>query len=172
MIEVDCSVLEGGGQIIRNCLAFAAVLQKPVHLFNIRHNRPKPGLSKQHLLVTQIVADLTRGRLEGSTLQSVDLRFTPSTTCTDAHSLSYDVGSAGSISLILQAVLPCLFFLPLSSPFQLTLLGGTDVPFSPLIDHVQHVLLPSLAGMGLSANLLTSRRGFYPAGGGVVDLTV
>jgi RNA 3'-terminal phosphate cyclase len=174
MIELDCSVLEGGGQIIRNCLAYSAVLQKPVHLFNIRSNRPKPGLSKQHLLVAQVIKDLTCGSLEGAALQSVDLQFTPSSTCTDATSLCYDVGSAGSISLILQAALPCLFFLPLTRPFSFSLMGGTDVPFSPPIDHLQHVLLPCLAGMGmgLTADLLTPRRGFYPAGGGRVDLIV
>jgi RNA 3'-terminal phosphate cyclase (ATP) len=46
--------------------------------------------------------------------------------------------------------------------------GGTHVPFSPPVHFVEHVLLPALARLGVSASIAHVHWGYYPIGGGTV----
>ena len=81
-----------------------------------------------------------------------------------AGRFSFSVGTAGSVPLILQAVMPSAAYAPGQVEFEL--IGGTDVPWSPTVDYVRLVELPVLQLMGYRATLTVHRRGHYPRGGG------
>lgn len=172
---IDGSHGEGGGQILRTALALSASLGRRFTLVNIRANRPKPGLAAQHLTAVRAAAALCDAEIEGDRLQSVELRFAPRRPIQPGE-YRFDVaearagGSAGSVTLVLHTVL-----LPLamaSGRSIVTIRGGTHVPMSPSVDYVQDVWLPTLAGMGVRAELELIRWGWFPAGGGEVRATI
>jgi len=168
LIEIDGSVLEGGGQILRTTLALSALTGKPVRIYNIRAKRSNPGLQPQHLTSVKAVAELCNAKVEGAYKGSRELIFTPGKL--RAGKFRFDIGTAGSISLVIQAILPVLVFAPGKCEVEIT--GGTDVHWSPPIDYVRYVLLPTLALMGVKAEVQVFRRGHYPRGGGHVKITV
>jgi RNA 3'-terminal phosphate cyclase (ATP) len=170
MITIDGSYGEGGGQIIRTALALSCVTGKAVRITNVRKNRSKPGLRPQHLTGVLACALISRAEVEGAALGSDSLVFSP-------HRISggdytFDVeqtagkGSAGSVSLILQAIL-----LPLSradAPSRIVLHGGTHVPLSPSVQYLSEVYLPALREIGVRVEIDLVRWGFYPIGKGEV----
>jgi RNA 3'-terminal phosphate cyclase (ATP) len=175
MLTIDGSYGEGGGQILRSTLTLSAMTQKPVRLVNIRAGRSKPGLRPQHLTAVRAAAAICDATLQGDYLDSQTLTFTPRA-APRAGAYTFDVadaargGSAGSVMLIVQTVL-----LPLalaSGDSQLRLKGGTHVPWSPSALYVQHVYLPTLAKLGVTATLDVLRWGFYPRGGGEVTVSI
>ncbi len=163
MITIDGA--SGGGQILRNAIALAAVRGAPVRVTNIRAQRPKPGLRPQHLLGLRAVAELCCGELQGAEIGSSEISFAPGT-LQSRTDWQLDVGTAGSVTLLLQMLLPALAHTP--EPSSVTLIGGTDVPFSPPIDYLVRTLLPALRLMGVEAEVQLLQRGFYPKGGGRV----
>ncbi|MFQ5881527.1 MAG: RNA 3'-terminal phosphate cyclase [Candidatus Methylomirabilales bacterium] len=165
MLTIDGSYGEGGGQILRTALALSAVLGRPVLIEKIRARRRNPGLQAQHLAAVRALAEISRAEVEGATVGSISLRFVPSRIAPGEY--RWDVGTAGAISLVLQAILIPLALAPASSRFAIT--GGTHVPWSPPFPYIQQVLLPSLETMGLQASLTLRRWGFYPKGGGIVE---
>lgn len=168
MLEIDGSVGEGGGQIIRTAIALAAITGKEVEIKNIRANRPKPGLSAQHLHAVKAVERLSGGKTEGLELRSTRLKFTPGELKGFAGEI--DIGTAGSITLLLQSLIPVALFADAGTKVRIT--GGTDVNWSPPIDFYTHVFLPALQEMGCEVDLDVKRRGYYPKGGGLVDVSV
>ncbi len=164
IVEIDGSMLEGGGQIVRSSIALSALVLRPVRIFNIRAKRPNPGLQAQHLTGVKAVAALCSAKLEGAYKGSRELTFIPQRRV--AGRFRFDVGTAGSISLVLQALLPAAAFAPGECEFEIT--GGTDVAWSPPIDYVRYVLVPVLAKMGYRVEVGVLRRGHYPRGGGHV----
>ena len=106
MIEVDGSFGEGGGQIVRSSLALSMVTGKPVRLKNIRARRKNPGLARQHLTAVHAARQVCGGGVEGAELQSRELVFGPGVVQPGEY--VFDVGTAGSTSLVLQTVLPAL----------------------------------------------------------------
>jgi RNA 3'-terminal phosphate cyclase (ATP) len=168
MIEVDGGMLEGGGQIVRTCIALAALTGKDVRIQKIRANRPNPGLQAQHVIAAKVLAALSNAETEGLVQGSMDLVFRPRGRV--AGRFSFDVGTAGSIPLILQALMPCAAFAP--GRVELDLTGGTDVRWSPSIDYVRVVVIPMLRLMGYVTTLTVHRRGHYPKGGGRVSIIV
>jgi RNA 3'-phosphate cyclase len=169
MIELDGATLEGGGQLMRTAVALAAVTKKPCRVFNIRKSRPKPGLAPQHLLGIQALAQLCNGRLEGDYLGSEEIKFYPGQTYQDK--ISINIPTAGSITLVLQSLIPPALFAPAS--IKITFDGGaTDTFFSPSIDHFRYVFLKILEKMGAKVEVNILRRGYYPEGGAKVEVRV
>ncbi len=163
-VVIDGSFGEGGGQILRTSIALSAVTGRPVKIVNIRAKRRNPGLRRQHITGIKAVAALSKARVEGLELGSTTLLF-------ELGKLSggeyrFDIGTAGSVTLVLQALLPLLPFLP--EPTTITVTGGTDVPWSPTIDYFRGVLLFFLEKMGFHLEIDLVRRGHYPRGGGMV----
>jgi RNA 3'-terminal phosphate cyclase (GTP) len=163
MIEVDGSYGEGGGAILRQALGMSIYATKPVHIRRIRAGRRKAGLAAQHLKAVEAAGAVCGARVRGANLGSTELVFDPGPVRPGTFSL--DVGTAGSTTLVLQAVLlPCLF---LPGEFIFELRGGTDVPWSPPADYLANVTLRTLQPFGIG-RLDVARRGYYPKGGGVL----
>ena len=168
MIIIDGSYGEGGGQILRTSIALSSLLQQPVKVINIRAKRSNPGLRRQHMTAVEILAKITDAEVEGLTLGSKELTFIPR--ARRGGEYFFDVGTAGSVPLVIQAILPVLAFA--RSRSKVTIRGGTDVRWSPPIDYIRLVFLELLETMGVNAHIEVSRRGHYPRGGGVVTVTV
>ncbi|MEM1933349.1 MAG: RNA 3'-terminal phosphate cyclase [Desulfurococcaceae archaeon] len=167
-VVIDGSFGEGGGQILRYALSFSALTLKPVRIFNIRAKRDNPGLRPQHLTAVKALAEITKARVIGDRVGSMELYFEPKTRI--GGSYRFDIGTAGSVSLVIQAILPTLLFANRSSRVELT--GGTDVAWSPPIDYMRFVFLHNLKLMGIEASIELYRRGHYPRGGGHLALQV
>lgn len=168
MLEIDGSQGEGGGQIIRTSLALAAVTRQPIRLNKIRAGRSKPGLKRQHLTAVRAVADICDAKLDGDDLNSSTLTFEPGEI--RSGDFEYQVGTAGSASLVAQTVLPALILA--DAPSTLTLKGGTHNPWAPPFDFLKQTYLPQLQKFGPNVSAELMNYGFYPAGGGEFELRV
>ncbi len=164
MIEVDGSIGEGGGAVLRTALALSAVSQNPIHIYNIRAKRTKPGLQPQHLRGVEALTKLAKARIDGSRLNSTELMFEPSVI--EGGKYRADIGTAGSTTLILQILMPAAAFA--SGPIDVEITGGTDNPMAVPIDFLKNVTLPILRKMGYRGEAECVRRGHYPRGGGIV----
>lgn len=168
MIEIDGSHGEGGGQILRTSIALSAVTGEEVRVRNIRANRPNPGLAPSHVTSIDAVARLCDGEVDNLYAGSKDIVFKPGQLT--GGRFEFDVGTAGSISLVLQS---CLVPAALSKArVTMHVTGGTDVRWSPPIDFMRLVHLPLLNLFGPSCDLEVMSRGFYPEGGGEVEMDV
>ena len=168
MIKLDGSIGEGGGQVLRVCLALSALAAEPIVIKNVRLNRTNPGLRPQHLTAVKAVADVTNAKVSGLTIGSSEISFVPGRRRGGVY--RFDTKTAGSTTLILQALLPVLAFAEQSS--SVVLMGGTNNPLAPQVDYVINVLNPMLANMGFSYGLRLIKRGFYPQGGGLIAIDV
>lgn len=167
MMEIDGSYGEGGGQLVRTAVALSAVTGKAVKVTNIRKNRPNPGLKPQHLKALETAARICEARVSGLFQGSTEFSFAPVEIKGGKYQI--DIGTAGSISLLLQCLMPALPFA--GEKLELTVRGGTDVAWSPTIDYLQHVTLGALEKMGYSGRVKVHERGYYPKGGGAVSAT-
>lgn len=174
-IEINGSWGEGGGQILRTCLSLAAIARQPLRLDRIRAHRKNPGLAAQHLTAVRAAAAICQAQVRGDALGSTTLEFVPS--CPpQAGEYAFDVsqatesGSAGAATLILQTILLPLVLATGNS--QVTLKGGTHVPWSPSATYIEQVYLPLLNRWGISARLQLNAWGWYPRGGGEIVLHV
>jgi RNA 3'-terminal phosphate cyclase (ATP) len=167
-IEIDGSYGEGGGQIVRTAVALSAVTGKSVEIKNIRKNRPKPGLKAQHMKAIESDAAICKGKVDGCKLQSKHLRFIPGKIISGSYNI--DIGTAGSIPLLLQCIMPAAMHAP--GTVELWIMGGTDVSWSPSIDYLRHVTLGALSIMGYSCEIRIIRRGYYPRGDGCVKAII
>lgn len=174
-VVIDGSHGEGGGQVLRTSLTLALLTGRAVRIEHIRAGREKPGLRPQHLTGVRAAAAVCGASLEGDALNSQTLLFVPGGPAQPGE-YTFDVaqasrgGSAGSVGLVLQTVL-----LPLAlagGESRLTLRGGTHVPWAPSVSYLEHVFLPTLAQMGVQAEVELVRWGFYPAGGGEVRVRI
>ena len=169
MIEIDGSFGSGSGQILRTAGALAAATKKTCRIFNIRQNRPEPGLAFQHLLGIRALAELCGGSLKGDFLRSQEIEFQPSQTRKDA--ISIDIPTAGSIALVLQGLIPAV----LSAPFPVKIVfqgGATDTFFSPTFDYFRSVFLKILETAGVKIEIKVLKRGYYPEGGAKVEVKI
>ncbi|CAE8635341.1 unnamed protein product, partial [Polarella glacialis] len=168
LLQIDGSVLEGGGQILRMSGAYSALFTVPVHISKIRAGRKTPGLAAQHLESLRLVRDVSGGSLTNDFVRSCEVSLSPQRL--EPGRFSADPGTAGSITLMVQAALFPLLFA--GGDCMCDLRGGTDVSFSPPLDFLRRVLLPALRPMGVSFQVNCERRGFFPKGGGHVQLQV
>ncbi|HET6375333.1 MAG TPA: RNA 3'-terminal phosphate cyclase [Methylocella sp.] len=168
MITIDGSYGEGGGQIIRTALALSIITRKPFEIERIRAGRKKPGLLAQHLTSVRAAADICRARVEGAEMGSQILRFEPGNVVPGNY--TWNIGTAGSTTLVLQTVLPPLVLA--SGPSVLVIEGGTHAKGAPPFDFLQRAFLPLLNRMGPGVSAELVRYGFYPAGGGKIVVTI
>jgi RNA 3'-terminal phosphate cyclase (ATP) len=175
MVEIDGAQGEGGGQVLRTALVLSALTGQPLRMRRIRANRANPGLAPQHLTVIRALARVCGAALEGAALRATELEFRPQY---PPQAGVYDIdvaeaatgGSAGSVTLVLQAMHLALAYAAGSS--RVRLVGGTHVPRSPAWHFLAHVYLPTVAGMGLRAETQLERWGFYPVGQGVITAEI
>lgn len=168
MIEIDGSHGEGGGALLRISTALSALTANPIHITNIRANRPKSGLMPQHLNAVKAVEGLSNARVDGLEIGSKELFFYPEELMGGNYNI--DIKTAGSVTLVLQAfMIPAVFA---DAPVNIKIQGGTDVRWSPPVNYLQHVTLPVLRSMGYDAKLDIIRRGHYPRGGGFVNVKI
>ncbi|MBI4795069.1 MAG: RNA 3'-phosphate cyclase [Deltaproteobacteria bacterium] len=172
MLHLDGSYGEGGGQILRTALSLAATLEQPVHIVNIRVGRAKPGLRPQHLTGVLALARITNAEVTGAELHSRELTFRPRRSQPGRYlfDVAEKTGSAGSVTLLAQALLPPL--IAADQPSSLTLRGGTHVAWSPPAHYLLYVFLPALAQLGAKVEMTLNRWGWYPRGGGEVGLEI
>jgi len=167
-IEIDGSYGEGGGQILRTALALSAIQKKPFTLHHIRSKRKNPGLQAQHLQAVEALARITKAQTKGVEFGSETITFIPQEIFPGDY--QFDVRTAGSVTLLSQAIfLPLCFAKGVS---ELTLIGGTHVPWSPSFHYLAEVLLPTIKRMGISAEAAIDQWGFYPRGGGRMRLKI
>ena len=171
-LQIDGNYGEGGGQILRTTLSLSCILTKPVQIVNIRKGRRVPGLQPQHLTSVNACRRISSANTEGASLQSTYLQFSPGET--KGGDFHFDVAekkrSAGSTSLVLQTLL-----LPLSRcdrASNITVLGGTHVPWSPPFHYLREIFAPTIERMGCQMNLGIRKWGWYPLGGGEVSATI
>ncbi|CAH0713083.1 unnamed protein product, partial [Brenthis ino] len=164
VLQIDGSVLEGGGQILRMSISLSAILGIPVRVQNIRAGRSKPGLAAQHLKGIQLLAEMCQAQLKGASIGSTEIEFIPGE-IKGGHYVA-DTKTAGSISLLLQVALPCALFA--DSPVILDLKGGTNADMAPQIDYMERIFKNVLREFGAVFRMNILRRGYYPKGGGHV----
>lgn len=168
MIEIDGSLGEGGGQMVRSSLALSLLTGKSFRLFNLRAGRKKPGLKRQHLTAVKAAATVGNAAVSGAELQSSEITFEPDAITPGSYEFS--ISTAGSITLVFQTILPALMMS--SGPSKVTLTGGTHNMMAPPFDFLDRSYLPLLNRMGPQVELKLNRHGFYPAGGGQFEATI
>jgi RNA 3'-phosphate cyclase len=167
MIEIDGSI--GYGQVLRTSIALSALTLEPIKIFNIRKDRPKPGLMPQHLVGVKIAGEFCNAEMKGLELNSTEVEFIPrSFNVTDRK---IDIGTAGQISLLLQTLTPLLIFG--DKPVTLDITGGTAGLGAPTIEYLKHITFPVISKLGLKQpEVEVVRQGFYPRGGGLVRISI
>ena len=171
-LKIDGSTGEGGGQIIRTALSLSMLTGIPIEITNIRAGRAKSGLMRQHLVCVQAAQQISNASVTGAHLGSTALSFTPNSIKSGDY--SFDIGSAGSTTLVLQTLLPALLFTNTDSSAQstVTIRGGTHNPLAPTSDFLQLAFVPALAKLGMQVDVQLIKAGFAPIGGGEITATI
>jgi len=167
-VSVDGSTGEGGGQILRTSLALSCITGRSLHIENIRAARRNPGLAKQHLSSLQAACQICNGKCDGAIQHSQVLDFQPGPV--QGGDFYFDIGSAGSASLVIQTILPALFLA--DKPSTVTVTGGTHNPLAPPFDFLCETFLPAIATAAFQANCKLIKHGFFPAGGGKITFHI
>ncbi|WP_321112663.1 RNA 3'-terminal phosphate cyclase [Halorussus salinisoli] len=164
LLELDGSA--GGGQLLRTALALSMVADRSFRMENVRGDRPTPGLKPQHLAAVRAAAEVCDASVSGAEQGSEEVEFRPGSP--SGGRVEIDVGTAGSVTLLFDALLPVA--LRLDRPLAVTATGGTDVKWSPTVAHYRQVKLPLVRKAGVFAAVDRTRTGFYPVGGGEATL--
>lgn len=167
-LKLDGSFGEGGGQIFRTAVTLSCIMKQPIIIENIRKNRKNPGLKSQHLTTLNILKKICNAEFDKIEIGDTSLKFIPGKV--QSFNLTENVGTAGSISLIFQVLIPLIAIC--KKKLKLSIIGGTDVLWSPSIDYTQIILREVYSRMGINFSINIIKRGFYPKGGGIVELKV
>ncbi len=167
-VFIDGSTGEGGGQILRTALTLSCITGKALHIENIRAARASPGLARQHLSCVEAACQICSGKCDGAEVKSKVLDFQPGSV--QSGDFSFDIGSAGSATLVIQTILPALFLA--EEPSTVTVTGGTHNPLAPPFDFLSEYFLPAIATAGFYGKCKLLKHGFFPAGGGKIRLDV
>lgn len=167
-VVIDGSQGEGGGQVVRTALALSLATGRSLRVDKIRAGRPKPGLLRQHLTALRLATRIGSAEVEGDSLGARSLRFAPQTCLGGTYHVR--IGSAGSTSLVAQAVLPALLLA--DRPTELVIEGGTHARSAPTFEFLRNAYLRALRAMGASVEASLERAGFFPAGGGALRLQI
>lgn len=167
-IQIDGSQGEGGGQILRTALALSMITGQAFELINIRAGRKKPGLMRQHLVCVEASQQISQAYVEGAELHSQRLYFAPQHVQSGKY--HFQIGSAGSTTLVLQTLLPTLLLQNEAS--ELTISGGTYNPLAPTADFIEHCFLPTLAKIGIESEFKLNKAGFFPIGAGEIQIKI
>lgn len=167
-LKINGAFGEGGGQIIRSAITLSCITKQPIHIENIRKNRKVPGLKPQHITAIKILKKISNSEVIGDEIGSTELKFIPGQI--KSSKLFENVGTAGSISLILQVLIPIVAIL--QKKLDLTIRGGTDVQWSPTMDYIQYVLKEAYSRMGIKFSFELKKRGYYPKGNGEIYLEI
>ena len=168
MIVIDGSAGEGGGQVLRSALGLSLVTGRPFTIENIRGRRKNPGLLRQHLTAVKAACEVGLAECKGAELGCRGLVFAPKGVRPGSY--HWTIGSAGSCTLVMQTVLPALMVA--AGPSDIVIEGGTHNPMAPPSDFLKETFLPLLARMGTKVEIELLRPGFYPAGGGKIQVRV
>jgi RNA 3'-terminal phosphate cyclase (ATP) len=167
-IFIDGSTGEGGGQILRTSLTLSCITGKSLHIENIRAARRNPGLAKQHLSCVRAACKICNGQSQGAAKGSGVLDFQPDPVQSgDYH---FDIGSAGSASLVIQTLLPALFLA--DNPSTVIVNGGTHNPWATPFDFLNETFLPAISTAGFDGRCKLIKHGFFPAGGGKISFNI
>lgn len=167
-LKIDGSFGEGGGQIIRSIVTLSCIRKTPVQIENIRKNRKIPGLRAQHLTSIKLLSKICNANVEGLKIGSTSIKFIPHEV--ESCSLEVNIGTAGSISLLLQVIIPAVALT--GKKLKLSIIGGTDVLWSPTGNYTKHVLAQAYSRLGIDFSMNIKKRGYYPKGGGIVNIEV
>jgi RNA 3'-terminal phosphate cyclase (ATP) len=167
-VHVDGSLGEGGGQVLRASLALSMALGHPFRMVNIRSNRPKPGLKRQHLACVRAAQQICGAKVAGDCINSTEIFFAPGPVWPGGY--CFDIGSGGSCTLVLQTLVPPL--LTASGPARLTVTGGTHVPFAPPFEFLRDTLFPWLERLGPRLRAHMAQPGFMQIGGGSITVEI
>lgn len=168
MLSIDGSQGEGGGQIIRSSLALSLITGKPFRAYNVRARRDRPGLQRQHLTAVRAAAEVGRAKVDGAAVGAAAFTFEPGEVAPGEY--TFPIGTAGSTTLVVQTVLMPLALA--AGPSVVTLEGGTHNVHAPPYEFLDRAFLPLVARTGARARVELVRYGFYPPGGGRIDLLV
>jgi len=169
MLIIDGSNYSGSGTIVRQAVGFSALTGIPIHLIHARAKRSKPGLRRQHIRVIEAIQELVHGKAQGVCEGSQEIQFEPGRSGKQ-EAYRWDIGSAGSTTMLALGVLPLLAFK--TTPTVVEIHGGLFQDFAPSVFHLQHVILPLLNKMGLKTALTMERPGYVPTGNGSLSLSV
>jgi len=169
MIHIDGAQKSGSGTIVRYAVGLATLLGEELHLSNIRAKREKPGLRPQHLKALEALNQICQGSLDGGEIDSKEIRFKPGGKV-KGGSYEWDIGTAGSTTLLTMTLLPAACFATGAMSFKIS--GGLFQDFAPSAYHMQYVLFPVLRKMGITARLSIIRPGYVPRGGGIIEVRV
>lgn len=168
MITIDGSHGEGGGQVLRSSLSLSLVTGQPFRIVGIRAGRRKPGLLRQHLTAVNAAVEISDATVDGNHMGSAELTFAPQAVRHGHYHVA--IGTAGSATLVLQTLLPALVLADGSSTLQLE--GGTHNPYAPPFDFIEKCYLPLIEKMGPRVQVRLENPGFYPAGGGRLQVAI
>lgn len=168
MIEIDGAQRSGSGTILRYAVSLASLLREDLRIINIRAKRSKPGLRPQHLRTLFACCEMSGGVIEGGEVNSQKILYRPGPERTSDQNFSWDIGTAGSTTMLAFSVLPLAIFSPISHCFTIT--GGLFQDFAPSAYHFQQVLLPLLKQMGVRAELKILQPGYVPKGQGKIQI--
>ena len=167
-LKIDGSYGEGGGQILRTSLSLSVLTNQPIEIFNIRAKRKNPGLQAQHLVAVLAAKKISQAEVFGDKIGSKVLKFKPKEIKPGKY--EFDIGTAGSTTLVAQTILLPLAFA--KHPSEILIIGGTHNPLAPPFHYFSEIFLPMIEKLGIKAEAKLEKYGFYPKGGGRIRLFI